>query len=161
MRKHLFRLRLAIGLALLLACSDGIEPVPFQGISGQVTFLGEVPDSTEWVRLVIYRTLPEDSLQLLNFAAFSDTFPLARPSSPYLMQLQAGDYAWLPIVWKKRDVPLGAAALRVMGWYSVSGAPFDSVQAVTVESEAETGEINLIGDFRTMLTPQEALEAIR
>ncbi|HSG81375.1 MAG TPA: hypothetical protein VLC48_03920 [Gemmatimonadota bacterium] len=161
MKKHLFQPLPALGLALCLACSDGIEPVPFQGISGQVTFLGEVPDSTEWVRLVIYRTLPRDSLQLLSFVAFSDTFPLDQPSTPYFMELQAGEYAWLPLVWKKKDAPLAPEALRVMGWYSAGGAPFDSVRLVTVETESETAEINLIGDFRTMLTPAEALEAIR
>ncbi len=160
-KKHLFRLLMFTATAAALACSDGLEPVPFQGISGQVTFLGEIPDSTDWVRLVIYRTLPEDSLDLLNFVAFTDTLPLAGLAPPYIMGLGTGDYAWLPVIWKKKDLPLSVESLRVIGWYTAGAAPFDTPVAVTVLEQEETDGINIIGDFGTLLTAAEALDQVR
>ncbi len=160
MHKHLFQAAALVAL-VCLACSDGLEPVPFQGISGTVTFSGEVPDSTDWVRLVAYRDLPQQPLDLLGFAAFSDTLPLGLRNRDYVLGLDAAEYAWLPLVWKRKDVPLSPEALRVIGWYTGGGGPFDPPQPVTVDPNAETGDVDLTGDFGQLLTAEEALEAIQ
>lgn len=150
----------ALSLAGLLACSEGLGPVPFQGVSGTISFIGEPPDSTEWVRLAVYRVLPVSTLDLLGFAAFSDTLSLAESSVSYTLPLEAGTYAWLPVVWKRRDVPLGLEALRVIGWYSDSG-PFGPPASFTIEPNAAIAGIEITADFGTLLTPAQALEAIR
>ncbi|NIR44616.1 MAG: hypothetical protein GWN99_09955 [Gemmatimonadetes bacterium] len=160
MRKHLFRAAALVGL-VGLACSDGLEPVPFQGISGTVSFVGEVPDSTDWVRLVAYRDLPQQPLDLLGFAAFSDTLPLGVQNPEFILGLDAARYAWLPIVWKRQDAPLSPEALRVIGWYTGGSGPFDPPQPIEVETNAETGDLTVTGDFGQLLTAEEALEAIR
>ncbi len=157
----MFRLLPVLGLAALGGCPDGIEPVPFQGISGTVTFIGDVPKNTDWVRLVVYKNMPQEPLDLLDFIAFTDTLPLALSSSPYLLGLQADDYAWLPLVWKEKDADLTPDALRVIGWYTAGGDPFDPPQSVAVEEGRETDGVNLIGDFGSLLTPEEALERVR
>ncbi len=157
MRKPSIWLIPALGLATILACSDGLEPVPFQGASGTVTFIGEAPDSTEWVRLAVYRELPQTPLDLLDFVAFSDTLSLSLPAAPYVLALDTGTYEWLPVIWKAKDTPLIPSALRVIGWYTAGGAPFDAPESFDVTANQETPEVNVIGDFRTMLTVDEVL----
>ena len=48
-RIHALRQLPFLGLLLLVACEEGLTPVSFEGISGKVTYNGEVPDATEWV----------------------------------------------------------------------------------------------------------------
>jgi hypothetical protein len=160
-KKHLFPLLTVIGVAALGGCPSGIEPVPFQGIGGTISFVGDVPDNTDWVRLIVYRSTPQDSADFLGFVAFTDTLPLARTNTPYLLGLEAEEYGWLPLVWKEKDADLSAGSLRVLGWYTAGGGPFDPPASVTVESGKETDEVDLVGDFDNMLTPEEVLELLR
>lgn len=147
-------------VALCLGCSDGLEPVPFQGVSGTVRFSGAKPDSTDWVRLAVYRQVPASTLELFGFVAFSDTLRLAGDSAAYVLALEPGTYRWLTAIWKRRDAPLSIEALRVMGWYSGSG-PFDLPLSFQVDSGGETASIDIQADFTTLLTVDEALEALQ
>lgn len=147
-------------LALSLGCSDGLEPVPFQGVSGTVRFSGARPDSTDWVRLAVYRDVPASTLDLFAFVAFSDTLQLSGDSTAYVLALEPGTYRWLPAIWKRRDAPLSADALRVVGWYTGSG-PFDTPLSFEVDSGGETAGVDLLADFANLLTADEALEALR
>ena len=149
-----------LGLVLLCACADGLQPVPFQGVSGSVTFVGRPPDSTDWVRVTIYRRVPGNTLDLLNFVAFSDTLLLELEEAPYAVALEPGAYQWMPAVWKEAEAPLSVASLLVAGWYT-GGAPFAKPRTFLVESERETRDVNLIVDFNNMLTADETLEALR
>ncbi len=147
-------------LALSVGCSDGLEPVAFQGVSGTVRFSGARPDSTDWVRLAVYREVPASTLELFGFAAFSDSLPLSGDSAAYVLALEPGTYRWLPAVWKRRDAPLSAEALRVVGWYTGAG-PFDAPLAFRVDSGGETAGVDIVADFANLLTADEALEALR
>jgi hypothetical protein len=158
--KPTFRCGAALGLLWLAACADGIEPVPFQGVSGTVRFVGAVPDSTEWVRLAAYRDLPGSALELLSFAAISDTLPLGGDSASYVLGLDAGVYGWLPLIWKPAGLPLSPSTLRVLGWYT-GAQPFDRATPFVVTADEETAEIDLVADFNNPLTLEEALEAAR
>lgn len=149
-----------LGLTVLLACSDGIGPVPFQGASGTVHLVGQPPDSTEWVRVVAYRDLPQSTLDLLRVAQVSDSLPLDSAAVGFLMALDTGSYAWLPVVWKKRDAPLSADALRVMGWYT-GAEPRGVPGTFRVGRDSQTTNLDVVAEFDNLLTPQEALEAIR
>jgi len=100
--------------AFALACVDGLQPVPFQGIAGGVVYRGTVPDSTEWVRLGAFEQVPQTVIQFLTFSAISDPLPTAADSVPYLLGLETGLYRWLPIVWKEPGVPI-PDGLRVLG----------------------------------------------
>jgi len=153
---------LATALALgPSACDEGLAPVPFQGISGAVTYSGSVPDSTDWVRVAAFDDLPQTEIDLLNFAAISnELFPL-EDSTQYVVDLDTGVYQWLPVVWKKADTPLSPDALRVLGWYTNGNAPFDTPRPVSIESGQEAGNTDIIADYDNAMTIAEALEAIR
>lgn len=144
-------------LLCLLACEDGLQPVPFQGASGRVRFQGAVPDSTEWVRVAVYQRVPGSTSDLFAFAAFSDTLPLDNAESPFTLPLDTGTYGWMPVVWKRADAPLSPASLRVMGWYSGEMEAFAEPRSFTVEAGRETAGIDIVADFTTLLAPEEAL----
>jgi len=154
------RLLLALAPLLLLGCTDGLEPVTFQGVSGTVRFSGNPPDSTEWVRLAVYRDLPASTAGLIGFVAFSDTLPLERGVVSFNLPLDTGAYRWIPAVWKRRDVPLAITSLRVMGWYSDSEDPFAPPVAFRVEAGKETAGIDINADFTRLLSAEEALQAL-
>ena len=150
---------LATGLAILLGCSDGLEPVPFQGISGTVTYVGTVPDSTDWVRLAVYKRLPETLFDFLSFVAISDTLFLGDSTVPYSIALEPGPYRWLPAVWKKAGEPLSLTSLRIAGWHTgtnVDGRPMPFV----VNPDSATTGIDVTVDFNNMLTPEEAIDSL-
>ena len=146
--------------ALLLACTDGLQPVPFQGIAGGVLYRGTVPDSTEWVRLGVFEQVPETVIEFLTFSAISDPLPLGADSIPYLIGLETGLYRWLPVVWKQAGVPI-PDGLRVLGWYNVTDDPVGDPAPFFVEAESPTEGLDLIADYDNPLTLEEALEALR
>ena len=148
-------------LLSLSACDEGLQPVPFQGVSGGVTYSGTVPDSTDWVRVAAFVELPQSEIDLLNFAAISNELVPLEDSTRYVVDLASGRYRWLPVVWKKADTPLSPDALLILGWYSGGSGPFDAPQPVSIEADSETGNINLIADYQNALTLAEALEAIQ
>lgn len=125
-----------------------------------VRFSGANPESTDWVRLAVYREVPGSTLDLFSFAAFSDTLRLGGDSTAFVLALEPGTYRWLPAIWKRRDAPLSVDALRVMGWHSGSG-PFDPPLSFQVVAGGETGDIDIEADFGNLLTVGEALEALR
>lgn len=143
---------------LLLACADGLEPTPFQGISGTVTFVGQPPPNTEWVRLAVYETVPRSELEFLNLAAFSDTLPLSADSAAYVVSLDEGVYGWVAAFWQPQDQPL--TALLVGGWYTRADGAFGAPAAALVEADAETGDIDLIVDFDNLRDVGETLELL-
>jgi hypothetical protein len=159
-KKVTILLILAFTLALC-ACDEGLAPVPFQGISGSITYDGSVPDSTEWVRVAAFQDLPQTEIELLDFAAISNELIPLEDSTRYVVDLDTGDYQWLPVVWKKADTPLTPDALRILGWYTSGGGPFDAPRPVPVESDQETANTNVLADYENALTIAEALEAIQ
>ncbi|UCC73861.1 MAG: hypothetical protein JSV86_04680 [Gemmatimonadota bacterium] len=158
MRKLTFPGLLALGAAALWGCADGLEPIPFQGVSGTLAYIS-APDSatTDWVRLAVYRELPETDTDLLDFEAFSDDLPIGDAPAPYWVPLEAGDYAWLVVVWKERGNENPLTALRAAGWYTAGAGPFELPVGFMVLAEGETGETDVSADFDNMLTIDEVL----
>lgn len=161
MRNLDLRLSFLLALALCAACGDGVEPVAFQGVSGIVTYWTE-PDSagTDWIRLAVYRELPQTELELLGFLAFSDTLPRAGPTAPYVVALEPEQYDWLVVVWKERGNENLLEALRAAGWYSAGGGAFGPPASFWVAADSETAGINVIADFENMLTIAEVLDSL-
>ncbi len=145
--------------AFALACVDGLQPVPFQGIAGGVDYRGRVPDSTEWVRLGVFEQVPETVIDFLTFSAISDPLPLDADSVSYLLGLETGLYRWLPVVWKQAGVPI-PDGLRVLGWYNAAMIPPGIPRRFSSTGAAADG-IDLIADFNNPLTLEEALEAMK
>jgi hypothetical protein len=146
--------------ALTLACAEGLEPVPFQGVGGTVEYRGELPASTEWVRVAAFQDLPQSIFEFLDFSAISDPLPLDSVSARYLLSLEAGLYRWLPVVWKEENVPL-PSGLRIVGWYTGTQDPFGEPDSFLVQEDTLTDGIDMVADFNNPLTLEEALEVLR
>jgi hypothetical protein len=158
-RKPTFPLIVALAAALSGGCADGLQPVPFQGVSGRVAYQSAPPaGTTDWVRLAVYVELPQTELDLLNFVTFSDTLRSAGEGSPYAIALEPGEYAFLVVVWKEAGDENLLTALRAAGWYSGGGDPFEMPAPFSVTAETETADTNLSADFDNMMTIQEVLD---
>ena len=152
---------LLLALALCAACADPLDPIPFQGVSGILTYLSD-PDSasTDWIRVLAYRDLPQGELDLLAFEPPSDTLPRQGLSAPYVVALEPEEYAWLVVVWKERGNDNLLEALRAAGWYTASGDAFSAPASFRVAADSESAGINVIADFENMLTIAEVLEVL-
>jgi hypothetical protein len=146
--------------ALTLACAEGLEPVPFQGVGGTIEYRGELPASTEWVRVGAFQELPQSIFEFLDFSAISEPLPLDSASAQYLLSLEAGLYRWLPIVWKEENVPI-PSGLRIVGWYTETQDPFGEPDSFLVHEDTLTDGIDMVADFNNPLTLEEALEVLR
>ena len=149
----------AVLLLCALGCDAGLHPeVPTTacatGICGVVHFRGAVPDSTDYVRVAVYQSLPDSLDQLLSFAGFSDPLPLGPDSAIYrccITPLAPGSYAWVLVVWKQLgplDATTAPALLRVAGSYL---DPADSTRLGTVSVDGGgAGGIDIVADFGKM-----------
>jgi hypothetical protein len=154
-------MRCATAAALLalcvLGCDAGLKPEASStycasGICGVVHFLGAVPDSTDYVRVVVYASVPRSLAELTGFAGFSDPLPLGPDSTFYhccITPLAPGTYAWVLVVWKKvgaLDVNSAPALLREAGSY-LDPADTTHLGAVAVTIGPGTGGIDIVADF--------------
>jgi hypothetical protein len=150
----------AVLVLCALGCDAGLEPeLPStacpSGICGVVHFLGAVPESTDYVRVAVYQTVPDSLDQLLSFAGFSDPLPLGPDSAIYrccITPLAPGTYAWVLVVWKQLgplDATSAPALLRVAGSY-FDPADTTRLGAVTVAAAGGTGSIDIVADFGKM-----------
>jgi len=150
----------ALLLPLALGCDGGLKPEIASmncptGICGTVRFRGAVPDSTEWVRVVVYASVPTNASQLTAYAGFSDVLPLGTASAFYsccITALPPGPYRWVLVVWKKLgalDVTTAPDLLRELGAYQ---NPADTTQfgTVGVPGSGGVGGINMVADFGKM-----------
>ena len=147
-------------LPLALACDGGLKPEPAfancpSGICGTVHFRGVVPESTQWVRVVVYANIPTSVTQLTSFAGFSDVLPLGADSAFYsccLTSLPPGTYRWVLIVWQKVGALSQVTApdlLREVGAYQ---DPADTTQfgTVVVQSGGGVGGVDMVADYGKM-----------
>jgi hypothetical protein len=147
----------ALLIPLVLSCDGGLTPMlPSTtcavGICGVVHFRGAVPDSTDYVRVVVYDSIPRNLTQLTSFAGFSDPLPLGPDSARYaccITPLAPGSYAWVLVVWKKvgaLDATTAPALLEEAGSYL---DPADTTQlgAVAVPATGGVGGVDMVADF--------------
>lgn len=144
-------------LALCLGCNGGLEPETGcrASICGTVRFRGAVPDSTDFVRVVVYATVPTTANQLTAFTGFSDPLPLGADSASYgccIVSLPPGSYDWVLVVWKKVGTLSLATApdlLREIGSYR---DPADTTQlgSVLVPPAGGAGGVDIVADFGRM-----------
>jgi hypothetical protein len=157
------RLRLAaaaILAPLALHCDGGLKPEIATtncpaGICGVVHFRGAVPDSTDYVRVLVYATVPTTAAELTNFVGFSDPLPLGADSAFYtccITPLQPGPYGWVLVVWKKLGVlnaNTAPALLREAGAY-LDPADTTRFGTVVVRGGTGAGGVDMVADFGKM-----------
>lgn len=150
----------AVLIPLALGCDGGLKPETAStncpaGICGSIHFRGAVPDSTDYVRVVVYAFVPRTATELTAFAGFSDPLPLGADSAFYsccITRLPPGPYGWVLVVWKKvgtLDVTTAPALLREMGAYL---DPTDTTRfgTVVVPSGGGAGGVNIVADYGRM-----------
>jgi hypothetical protein len=147
----------ALLVLFALSCDGGLTPQLTSttcavGICGVVHFRGAVPDSTDYVRVVVYRTVPASLSQLTSFAGFSDPLPLGPDSARYtccITPLPPGAYAWVLVVWKKvgvLDVNSAPALLRAAGSY-LDPADTTRLGVATVPAGGGARGVDIVADF--------------
>jgi hypothetical protein len=151
------RIVIAVAAALALGCDAGLQPeypadYCASGICGTIRFTGTLPDSTDYVRVVVYADVPTSVDGLIAFAGFSDPLPLHADSAHYtccITPLAAGTYRWVLVVWKKVGLLSTANAadlLREAGSYL---DPADTTQfgAVVVPAAGGVGDVDIVADY--------------
>ncbi len=131
-------------------CSDnhGLHPVPITGISGTITFEGQWPSNTEFVRVVVYQTYPPSTL--IAISAVSDPLPFGVKQYHYILPLKPGTYHWILVAWKAQNAPF--TAIRTLGTYYTSG---DSTQpgSVIVEQDKLIPNVDIVANFEVLHAP--------
>jgi hypothetical protein len=155
-----FRAAAVLLVPTLLSCDGGLRPEIAStncptGICGIVHFRGAVPDSTDYVRVVVYAFVPRTANELTSFAGFSDPLPLRADSTFYsccITRLPPGPYGWVLVVWKRvgtLDVSTAPALLREIGTYR-SPADTTVFGSVVVSDNNGVGGINIVADYGKM-----------
>lgn len=141
----------ALFIALIFASCNlnhGLHPVPITGIGGTITFRGDWPKETEFVRIVVYRDYPPPSL--IAITAFSDPIPFGSKTYSYELQIPPGTYHWILVAWKAKNVPF--TDIHTLGVYY---AQHDSTSpgSVTVEKDKLTPHVDIVADFGVLSSP--------
>jgi hypothetical protein len=138
------------------ACDGGLAPVAaptacppgFTGICGTITIRGAVPESTDVVYLVAYRTFPTSTTQLFSFVpSVPPTLPLGGTEAFYTLPVPAGRYEWVLAVWKKVGTlsPGNADSLLMeAGFYR---DPADTTRPGVVVVSGAADSIDFVVDF--------------
>lgn len=139
---------------LCVACDEGLAPAPFNGIRGHVTFHGALPDSTDQVYVVAFRTFPQSSAGLLDYQRPPDSLELdsaARAGGqPYALSLPDGTYEWVLAVWKKvgnLTLQNADSLLQEAGYYR---DPADTTRIGVVTVAGVATDIDFVVDFANM-----------
>jgi hypothetical protein len=166
-----FRAAAAVLALCALGCDAGLKPEVAStncpsGICGVVRFRGAVPDSTDYVRIIVYDSVPRSLPDLIAFAGFSDPLPLGADSARYtccITPLAPGSYAWVLAVWKKvgpLDVNSAPDLLRELGSY-LDPADTTMLGAVVVPPGGGVGGIDIVADFGRMHSLSDFFPAAR
>ena len=145
-------------LFLTFSC-DGVDhglPPVTEGISGKITYTGNWPDSTEWVRVAVFKKLPANALDILrNPPAFSDTLPRFVGSYDYtLIPLDPGHYEWVVLAWKpmKKFSTSDFSGLDTLGMYAAPNEPKTPLPIEVGSGQLLTG-IDIRADFSVLVPP--------
>lgn len=159
----------ALAATVMLACDGGLQPQPmptdcpagFVGICGTLRLRGTIPDSTDGVFVLAYRTFPQICDDIPDFLPFPPPeIPLGDSAAIYTLPLPDGRYEWIVAAWKKVGpltlTPADTAILREAGYYrdpadtaqpgaiTIAGAGVDSVDFVV-----DLDDLHPITDYLT------------
>ena len=142
-------------ISLISGCykGQGLEPEPPQGeIQGQVEFMGEWPDSTKEVRVVLLKKYPLgiDHSDLMNFVVnnivkYSDPIPKDSRYFNYSLEVPPGEYGWILVAWFP-DIPSYFLGVKELGaYYRDSEQQYPS--SVLVNAGETLKRIDIRADF--------------
>ncbi|MCG3155620.1 MAG: hypothetical protein DKINENOH_02227 [bacterium] len=162
MRKHaisLLPLGFVVFMIIVPACTDhGLAPIR-EGISGRITYVGAWPDTTEWVRVAVFKKMPASVFEIaLNPPVFSDTLPRFVSSYDYTLTLAPGTYEWVVLAWKpkKQFASSDYSGLDTLGVYSLNGSLNGPASITVPDKELLTG-VDIVADFARLSPPSPIL----
>ena len=152
-------MRVSLSLVALLACNQGLEPIPvcgpgFVGVCGTVRFHGALPDSTQAVYVIAYESFPDSRddlydlqppLFLLQPLSLDDTIAF------YTLPLTGTRYEWVLAAWVKQGFSLANADTHLFeaGYYRDPVDP-NRPGLVLIPSGGSVDSVDFIVDFENM-----------
>jgi len=147
-----------IGLLIIFIATGcykghGLDPEPpLEGIRGQVEFIGQWPDSTKEVRVVVLKEYPFGishadlfNFVLDNIVKYSDPIPQDLPYYNYSIKLPPGEYAWILVAWFP-DITNYFSGVKELGaYYEDEEQEYPS--SVTVKAGETVTDIDIRADF--------------
>lgn len=135
---------------IFISCNlnHGLHPVPITGIGGTISFKGDWPKNTEFVRIVVYRNYPPPSP--IAITGLSDPIPFGSRTYAYELQLPPGTYHWVLVAWKAKNQSF--KNIRIIGQYYAEN---DSSQpgTITVRKDQLTPHVDIVADFSILTNP--------
>ena len=141
-----FKVILSVFLAafIFFSCNyqHGLHPVKITGISGTVTFVGDWPEDTEWVRILCFQQKPKsenvtDILVSLFDAKIGDPVPPYVTDYNFTVELEPGVYQWIAVIYNSNTFPL-----KIIGEYDQSD--------LIVEKGKIVDDVNITADFNKL-----------
>ena len=113
------------------------------GFSGEITFIGDWPDSSEECWMVVYKNYPRNIFDVMNMTA-KDSIPLFVDSYPYFMPVEADSYALVFVAFLQKG--------STWGLNSVAGVYYENSDSswpggVVVNEREITRGIDIVVDF--------------
>ena len=135
---------LVILLPIFISCDyqHGLHPVKITGISGTVTFVGDWPEDTEWVRIFCFQQKPKsenvtDILVSLFDAKIGNPVPPHATDYNFTVELEPGVYRWIAVIYNSNTFPL-----KIIGEYDQSD--------LIVEKGKIVDDVNITADFNQL-----------
>lgn len=143
-------------LIFVLSCykGHGLGPEPPEGeIQGRIEFVGQWPDSTREVRVIVLNKYPSGITDLLllfgfvqnNYVAESDTIRRNSRFYDYSIKLSPGEYEWVLVAWFP-DIKSYFLGVKELGAYYID--PDQLLPSpVVVNADEITSNIDIVADF--------------
>jgi hypothetical protein len=151
--------RVTLSLVALLACNQGLEPIPicgagFVGVCGTVRFRGAVPDSTQAVYVIAYETFPDSRDDLFDLQPpifLLQSLPLDDTVTTYTLPLTGPRYEWVLAAWVKQGFSLANADTHLYeaGYYRDPRDP-SSPGVVLIPAGGSVDSVDFVIDFENM-----------
>lgn len=151
-----FKWFLIVIVLLVISCYRGhglSAPGNISGIEGRITFIGEWPDSTKAVWVVVLKNYPSgitEEAELFQFVldnfVDSTAVPLFVDQHDYKMTLDPGLYGWILVAWFP-DIEFWFLGVKELGAYYIN----PGVQVVPTPVKIDDGVmiegIDIVADF--------------
>lgn len=145
-----------VSVLLSISCYRGhglSPPGNISGIGGRITFIGEWPDSTKGVWVVVLKNYAggiTDEAELFQFVldnfVDSTAVPLSVNQYDYQMTLDPGLYGWVLVAWFP-DIEFWFLGVKELGAYYVNSAIQTVPTPVKVDEGVMVEGIDIVADF--------------
>ncbi len=153
---HRIKWSFIFSFLLLASCYHGhglSPPGNISGIEGKVVFIGEWPDNTKEVWVVVLKEYPKDITDeaelfqfVLNNFVDSTAIPLSVDQHDYQIILDPGVYGWILVAWFP-NIDIWFLGVKELGAYYIN-PEFQTIPTpIEVEEGVLIGGIDIVANF--------------